>query len=66
MENLRNGKRGKMNGSEEESSPFLSFLLPEELDTCNHSVVLGFQAGDHRVNENPGKDFLSFKILSES
>ena len=43
-----------MEGAEDESSPILSFLLPDEFDVCENDMVLGFMAGDIRVNENPG------------
>ena len=44
----------KMEGAEDESSPILSFLLPDEFDVCENDMVPGFMAGDIRVNENPG------------
>ena len=43
-----------MEGAEDESSPILSFLLPDEFDVCENDMVPGFMAGDIRVNENPG------------
>ena len=53
----------KMEGAEDESSPILSFLLPDEFDVCENDMVPGFMAGDIRVNENPGKVSIVIKVM---
>ena len=52
-----------MEGAEDESSPILSFLLPDEFDVCENDMVPGFMAGDIRVNENPGKVSIVIKVI---
>lgn len=55
LKDLRHGIHGVLEGNET-SIPWISYLLPDETETCEdkEEELKGFRAGDLRVNENPG------------